>query len=241
MLKWGLLAGALLIGVGPVGAQAWAQLAESPLSVTVGGGYTSRIIKESGSTATADIGRLLVTLAYQPRPQVMLYVVGGGSSLRIDDFNGYAADMNGIYGGGITLSAAVLPRASLFLDGRYLRSVTDDTVVMSCGPNTPCPSSTDEKITWNEYRVRLGVKSRFLSLAPYGGLQVSLVRGDDHLNPSYLINPSGPETLDIKEQQTVGLFGGVTMPLDPKGRVSVFAEFDVIDENAIWAGLTYAP
>jgi hypothetical protein len=240
---WGWVGSVMLIGLGCVGGfvgPVWGQTGEPPLSITVEGGYTSREIKESGSvgqfSGTADSGRLLVMLAYRPVPHLTLYAVGGGASLKIEQF-GYSADLNGSYGGGMTLSANLRPGMSVFLDGRYLRFVTDDRVVMSCGPNTPCSSATDERITWNEYRVRLGAKSRVLFMAPYGGLQVSLVRGDDHLNQ--YTNTGVPMTLNIKEKEAVGMFGGVTIPLDPKGRMSVFAEFDIIDENAIRGGLTF--
>jgi len=247
-LRWGLLGGALIVGLGgfgPVGERAWGQPAEPPLTLTVEGGFTSRDIEESGNagggpysaSGTADSGRLLVTLAFKPIPQLTLYGVGGGASLQIDDFDGYSANLDGIYGGGLTLSANVLPGASVFLDGRYLRSVTDNTVVMQCGANVLCPFGTGEKITWNEYRARLGVKSRFF-VSTYGGIQVSFVRADDHINQFQ--NSGVPATLHIEEQDQVGVFGGVTMPLDPQGRIRFFTEFNLFDEYAIRGGLTFA-
>ena len=76
---------------------------------------------------------------------------------------------------------------------------------------------------------------RHFPVSPYGGIQVSFVRGEDHVN-----NYGGsPTTFDLKEQDTVGLFGGVTMPIDPQGRIKFFAEFNLIDEYAIRGGLTF--
>jgi hypothetical protein len=236
-MRVGLLGGAFLTGVGCLcafGGPAWAQPAEPPLSVTVEGGYTSRDIKEHGSagsfSGTADSGRLLVTLAYRPVPQLTLYAVGGGTSLKIDEF-GYASNLDGIYGGGMTLSTDVLPVASLFVDGRYLRFVSDDTVwpLINSSP-------TREKITWNEYRARIGIKGRYFLISPYGGLQVSLVRGHDQLNDFGGV----PATFRLEERDAVGLFGGVTIPLDPQGRAKLFGEFNIIDENAIRGGLMFA-
>jgi hypothetical protein len=235
--RWGRLIGAMLLGVGGIGmgiSPAWGQPAELPLSVTVEGGFTSRDIDENGAagqfSGTADSGRLLVTLAYRPVPQVTLYVVGGGASLQIDEF-GYAANLDGIYGGGLTLSADLLPGASLFVDGRYVRLVSEDTVLPLINV-----SPTQETITWNEYRGRIGIKGRHPVLSPYGGLQVSFVRGHDQLD-----NFGGsPAMFRLEERNAIGLFGGVTIPLDPQGRVILFAEFNIIDENAVRTGLTFA-
>jgi len=249
--RCGLLGFVLLLGIGgigPFGERAWGQFQpkEPHLSLTVDIGFSSRNIEESGqvpgggsfsASGTADSVPLLATLAYTPIPQLTLYAVGGGTSLQINDFDGYSSNLGGTYGGGLTLSYNVMPGAAMFLDGRYLRYVTDDTVVMQCGGGVLCPSGTGETITWNEYRARLGVKSRSF-VSTYGGIQVSFVRGDDHIN--HFQNTGSPVTFSIKEQDEVGVFGGVSIPLDPLRRIRFFTEFNLFDEYAIRGGLTFA-
>jgi len=230
-----LLVGVLVLGIGgfgPLGQQAWAQQRESPLSLTVEGEFTSRNVEEHGPalpynvSGTADSGRLLATLAFKPIPQVTLYGVGGGADLQIDEFDGYSANMDGIYGGGLTLSTDIMRGTMLFIDGRYLRSATEAT-------SYPFNVPSQEKITLNEYRARIGIRDRHFAVSPYGGIQVSFVRGEDHVN-----NYGGsPASFDVEEQDTVGIFGGVTIPLDPRGRVRFFTEFDLFDEYAIKGGL----
>jgi len=236
--RCGLLGVVLVIGVGgfgPLSERAWGQqpLTDPRLSITVGGEFTSRNVDEKGTagefSGTANSGRVLVTLAFKPIPQVTLYGVGGGADLQIDEFDGYSANMGGIYGGGLTVSTDTLRGTSLFLDGRYLRFVTDDTTY-------PFGVPSQETITWNEYRARIGIRDRHFAVSPYGGIQVSFVRGEDHVD-----NYGGsPTTFDLEEQDTVGIFGGITIPLDPRGRTWFFTEFDLFDEYAISGGLTFA-
>ena len=244
--RCGLLGFVLLLGiggVGPFGERAWGQGRESPLTLTIEGGYTSRDIKETGQpltpppTGTADSGQILVTLAYTPVPYLTLYAVGGGASLQINDFDGYSANLGGAYGGGLTLSYNILPVASVFVDGRYLHFATDDSVVMYCAPGVLCPFSTGEKITWNEYRMRVGAKTRSF-ISTYGGIQVSFVRGEDHINQFQ--NTGTSYMFQITEQDEVGVFGGVSIPLDPLRRIRFFTEFNLFDEYAIRGGLTYS-
>jgi len=235
MVRCGLLGGMLVMGiggVGPLGERTWGQQAESPLSITVEGGFTSRDVEEQGQAGkfygTADSGRLLATLAFKPISQVTLYAVGGGADLQINQFDGYSSNMDGIYGGGLTLSTNILPATKVYLDGRYLRSVTDSTTY-------PFGAPSQEKITWNEYRARIGIKDMHFAVSPYGGIQVSFVRGEDHVN-----NYGGsPASFDLEEQDTVGIFGGVSVPLDPRGRMRFFTEFDLFDEYAIKGGLIF--
>ena len=223
---------------------AHAQPRDLPVSVTVEAGFLSRdvVVQETISggmlvedSTIADSGRLLVTLAVTPIEPLTLYLTGGGASLDLDEF-GYHANIDGIYGGGATVTlyesssrSPGLSGFSLFLDGRYLRFVTDDVVLVDTGG--PLVSTTEE-IAWNEFRARLGVRGQAFYLQPYGGIELSWVRGDDRL--------SGFGTFDLEEEDNVGLFGGVLWPLDPQGRLTFFAEFNIIDENAIRAGLTFA-
>jgi hypothetical protein len=249
--RCGLLGAVLVVGIGGVGPfDEWAWGQQQPpkelhVSLTVEGGFTSRDVGESGNvlgshystSGTADSGRLLVTLAYSPIPEVTVYAVGGGATLQIDEFDGYSSSLDGMYGGGLTLSYNVLPMTAAFVDGRYLRYVTDDTVVMQCGPGVLCPSATGETITWNEYRLRFGLKSR-MPITTYGGLQVSWVRAEDHIN--YFQDTGVPATLTLTEKDNVGVFGGISIPLDPLRRIRFFTEFNLFDEYAIRGGLTYS-
>ena len=217
---------------------AHAQSTDGLFAVTFEVGFISRDIETgeiSGGfpvTTTADSGRVLVILEFSPIPEVRLYVVGGGAGLDLNEF-GFSADLDGMYGGGLTLTLydVPLPDVALFLDGRYLRFVTDDVVVAG----SPFFAPTNEEITWNEYRARIGVKARVTNtIEPYGGVEVSLIRGDDRLGAPV------STVFDIEEADAIGVFVGVRAMLDPQGRFSVFAEVNVIDEHAVRAGMTFA-
>jgi len=223
--------------------QVWAQPPRLPVTVTVEAGFVSRdvIVQELvggvlvEDNTIADSGRLLVTVAVTPVAPLTLYLVGGGASLNLDEF-GYNGNLDGIYGGGLTVTlyesasrAPGLPGLSLFIDGRYLRFVTDDLVLVNAGGP---PVSTTEEITWDETRMRFGAKGRYYGFQPYGGIELSWVRGNDRLE--------GFGSFDLREEDSIGLFGGMLLPLDPRGRLFLFAEVNVIDEYALRGGFVFA-
>lgn len=229
-----------VLGVIGLAGEVRAQPVDPPFSITIEGDFTSRDIDGladlslQSHVGRADSNRVLVTLSYAPIPPVRLYAVVGGADLIIDDV-GYSAGMNGIYGGGLTLTiyhSPMMPGLEVFLDGRYLRSVTNDTVFIGG------PTSTREEITWNEYRTRIGAKAHYWGVEPYGGIQVSFVRATDHLDQ--WPTTGSPISFGLRENDQVGLFGGLTVALDPRGRAALFAEFNIIDENAVRAGLRFS-
>jgi hypothetical protein len=223
--------------------QAWAQPPRLPVTVTVEAGFVSRdiIVQEliSGvlveDTTIADSSRLLVTVAVTPVAPLTLYLLGGGASLNLDEF-GYNGNLNGMYGGGLTVTvyesasrAPGLPGLSLFIDARLLRFVTDDVVLVTAGGP---PVSTTEEITWDESRVRFGAKGGYYGFQPYGGIELSWIRGKDRLE--------GFGSFNIREEDNIGLFGGLLFPLDPEGRLGFFVEVNIIDEYALRGGVVFA-
>ncbi|MEW6324078.1 MAG: hypothetical protein AB1515_01690 [Nitrospirota bacterium] len=242
-----MLAAAAALSAWAAGPAEPALAQSSPVSLSIEAGFLSRdiAVQEEGpapgtlidESTEADSGRVLLTLAVTPVPPVTLYAIGGGATLDLDEF-GYHGRMDGIYGGGLTVtlydSSPSAPRASgfrFFLDGRYLRFVTDDQVIALVGG---VPTTVNEEIAWNEARARFGVEGRYFGAKPYGGLELSRVWGDDRFGA-----PVG-DTFDVEEEDPIGLFAGISLPLDAQGRIAFFAEFNIIDENAIRAGLTFS-
>jgi hypothetical protein len=149
----------------------------------------------------------------------------GGADLNIDEFDGFDAGMNVAYGGGIRLIPyqATYPGAlEFFVDAQYLQFTAKDHVLTGVGPQ-------DEEIRWKEYMAKVGLEADHDLFRPYGGLRFSLVRGRD------ILSTSG--RLSLREDDNVGIFGGIDIFLDPAKRAALNLEFSLFDVYSLSAGL----
>ncbi|MCI0529692.1 MAG: hypothetical protein L0Y56_19800 [Nitrospira sp.] len=183
-------------------------------------------LKEKGD---ADSTRLLVRGGFRPIPSIQLYGLIGGADLSIDEFDRFNASMSVAYGGGIYLIPYQSPfprQFALFVDAQYLQFTAKDRVLTDV---LGLPTEQDEEIRWKEYVAKFGIASDHDIFHPYGGLRFSFVRGRD------ILSVSG--RLRIQEDDTVGVFGGADIFLDPTKRAAFNLEFSLFDVDSISAGL----
>ncbi len=186
------------------------------------------------TSASPTSGRLLAKLAVDLTSNFQIYGLVGGSTLRVDEFDNYSADLGFAYGGGFKIS--VYPETfhvpvKLFLDFNILRFKTSSTVfTFIFDPING--SSADERIRWTEYVAKFGVSGRHDFFEPYGGVRISFVRGKDHVSTSTQV-----VDLNFSEDIPIGLFVGTDIYLDRRGQTALFVEANIIDENSIAAGV----
>jgi hypothetical protein len=220
------------------------------VSLELGAKYLGRGITEDGFTfnntqypktdAWATSTQLLAKLAIDFTPNFQIYGIGGGSTLHIDEFDGYSADVlipqenwNGLaFGGGIKIT--LYPETfhapvKLFLDLSYLQFKTEDMITFH--PNNEL---VNEQIRWDQYVGKIGLSGRYGFVENYGGIRVSFVRGKDHI-------PTSTQTLDLKftEDIPVGIFFGWDIYLDRGMHTALFIEASLIDENSIAGGMKF--
>ena len=197
--------------------------------------------------------RLLAKVGLRPVPPLEVYGLIGGADLSIDDFDGFDAKMNPAYGGGIHLVLFESPspgESHLFLDYAYLQFTPKDRHEVSKCVSSPCdaPGNSvatvqDEKIQWREHVVKIGGDFRHDVFRPYGGLRVSFVRGRDSFSfvsaTAPIANPN-IEAVDLVEDNTLGVFGGVDIFLDPTDALALNLEVSLFDVNSIRGGLRFA-
>jgi hypothetical protein len=183
------------------------------------------ILKFKGDAVST---RLLVRSGLRLIQSIALYGLVGGADLRIDEFDEFDAKMNLAYGGGINLVLFQSPfpeSLRFFLDAYHLRFTAKDHVLTNVGPQ-------DEKIRWREYVAKVGVDTHYYQFRPYGGLRISIMRGKDNLSDS--------GSLDLEEDDNVGVFGGIDIFLDPTEAVAFNLEASLFDVNSIRAGFRFA-
>ncbi len=183
-------------------------------------------LKEKGD---ADSTRLLIRGGIRPIPPVELYGLIGGADLSIDEFDRFDAGMSVAYGGGIRVvpyQSSFPGQFTLFVDAQYLQFTAKDRVLTDV---LGIPTEQDEEIRWKEYVAKVGLETDHDFFRPYGGLRFSLVRGKD------ILSVSG--RLRIQEDDTVGVFGGADIFLDPTKRAALNLEFSLFDVDSISAGL----
>lgn len=171
--------------------------------------------------------RFLIRGGLQPVPVFELYGLVGGVDLRIDDFNDFDSGLDLAYGLGFQLVLFESPYPQslrFFWDTQFLRFVVEDRISE--------PIEQDETIRWNEVVTKIGVASANPLFRPYGGLRFSLVRAKD------LLDISGK--LSLREDDNVGIFGGVDIYLEPTKAVALNLEFSLIDVNSFRAGFQFA-
>jgi hypothetical protein len=108
------------------------------------------------------------------------------------------------------------------VDAQYLQFTAKDHVSTDVGPQ-------DEEIRWKEYVAKMGLEADHDFFRPYGGLRFSLVRAED------ILSLSG--RLSLNEDDTVGVFGGADIYLDPAKQAALNLEFSLFDVDSISAGL----
>ena len=119
-------------------------------------------------------------------PNLQVYGLGGGTTLDIDEFNNYSADVlipqenwNGLaYGGGIKIT--FYPKTfhapvKLFFDLSYLQFKTEDTIFFP-----PAAQEVKEKIRWQQYVGKIGLSGIYDYVETYGGVRISFVRGGSY-------------------------------------------------------------
>lgn len=171
--------------------------------------------------------RFLLRTGLRPVHLVEIYGLVGGANLSIEEFDEFDSEMDLAYGGGFNFlfyESPSPPTLHVFLDIQYLRFVMKDQVETIVN-NAPTPQ--DETIRWNEVISKFGVGVRHPSFRPYGGLRISFVRAKDSL--------SGSGKLSLREDDNMGVFGGIDIFLDPAEALAVNLEASLFDVNSFRA------
>ncbi|MHB8484096.1 MAG: hypothetical protein ACYDBV_15475 [Nitrospiria bacterium] len=214
-----------------------AQAAEGPyLSIDVGE-YGRRIEETNVNGAnsikfygTTDSTRVLTKFGFDLN-FIDLYFILGGSTLTIQDFDGYHGNMGLAYGGGFKILMFQSPtreRFSLFLNPEVLKYTTNDTIQIFS--QSQGLITENHEISLTEYEVKAGGSARYDMIEPYGGVRYSWVSGQETGGPQF-------GTADIKEMDNLGLFLGANFYFDPSGRSSLFGEFGGVDVNYFKVGI----
>lgn len=223
-------------------------VAAPPVSFGVEIGSVSRDIQEESVvlgtvSGVADSTRLAARVTLGLAPGLAIFGEAGGADLSVDEFNGYRSDLGPLYGGGIQFStpewgSPYRGAAVFFSDLAVLRLATSDRVVTSVcvsGCQTAAPTLVDdvvdEHLDWTEYALRLGIKGRYQTFRPFGGIRVSKLDGTDAVRSvsSGLLD----ERADVREQDSVGFFLGTDVVLDHEERTAISIQLSGGDENAL--------
>lgn len=220
---------------------------------------TFRGINFPEETFSAQSLRLLAKLSVRVVDPVEVYGLLGGSDLEIDG-TGFSSDFTGAYGGGarLILYREKDPRRpfQIFADYRFLTFKANDTVhflpQVSCDTSIPasiCDVDGDgvvdvgqivtladeavrERIRWTEHTVKFGVMARDYEFEPYGGIRFSFVKGKDRI-------PASAQTLnlDLKQNDTFGIFLGTSYYLTPSDQAALFIEGSLFDQFSLTGGV----
>ncbi len=221
-------------------------------------GITSRDIVEedpvfAGFKVSGDAvsTRFLAKIGLRFFDRIEIYGKGGGVDLSISDFNDFDARPVPAYGGGIRLDLYQGPRPEmmrLFLDANFLYFVAEDTIqildcpLSSCSVSDLRPRMANEEIRWREGTISAGGSFRHDYFEPYGGVRLSIVRGDDILEVREDTNFPDPLNLkvDLDEDDNFGIFFGTSIYLDRSKKSAINLEFSAIDQFAFMAGFKSA-
>lgn len=222
---------------------------------------TFRGINFPGQTFSVQSLRLLGKLSVQIIEPIEVYGLLGGSDLEMNETNtDFSSNFTGAYGGGarVVLYRDKDPRRpfQIFAEYRFLTFKPSDTISflpqVVCDTSIP-PSICDvngdgtvdvgqtvtladeivrERIRWQEHTVKLGVMGRDYEFEPYGGIRFSFVKGKDHI-------PAAVETvnLDLKQNDTFGIFLGTAYYLSPSERAALFVEGSLFDQYSLTGGV----
>ncbi|MFI5305563.1 MAG: hypothetical protein ACHQYP_12315 [Nitrospiria bacterium] len=179
--------------------------------------------------ANGDSTRLLAKLGLRAG-LLDAYVTVGGATLSIDEFNGFHGKMSPAFGGGINLLMYQSPlygHFTLFLNPDIIYFKTGDTIQFFSQSKGWITENHD--ISWTETTVKIGGYSRYDGFAPYGGISLSFVNGQE----------TGDVfgSADIKERDNLGFFLGLNLYFDPAGRAAFFGEIGGGDNNYLKVGI----
>jgi len=158
------------------------------------------------------------------------YLTLGGANLSIDDFNGFQGGMTPAFGGGIKLLMYQSPDY-----GHFTLSLNPDVIYFKTSDTIQFYSQSlgwvteNHDVSWTETTVKIGGYSRYDGFAPYGGISLSFVNGEE----------TGDVfgSADIKERDNLGFYLGANFYFDPSGRASLFGEFGGGDNNYFKVGI----
>lgn len=196
--------------------------------------------------ASAQSLRLLGKLSVRVIDPIEIYGLIGGSDLEVNEFGGFSSDFETAYGAGarVILFRERDPRRpfQIFADYRFLRFKADDTttfdptIVDDAGNVVhlipPSGEIVREEINWLEHVLKIGVMGRHFEFEPYGGVRFSVVRGEDRIH-SQLQRVD----LDLKQNDTFGIFLGTAYYLSPSDRAALFIEGSLFDQYALTGGI----
>jgi hypothetical protein len=185
-----------------------------PVLKIYGNGYSTRLLGKLGM----DLQFLDVYLSF------------GGSSLKVDEFDGFNGKMSPAVGGGVKIimyEAPTYEHFKLFINPEFFYFKTSDNIQIYSQSLGYIIESHD--ILWTEYGVKIGGSARYEFLEPYGGVSLSFLNG----------NESGPVfgSADFKESDNLGFFFGANYYLDPTGRASLYGEIAGGDNNYLKVGI----
>ncbi|MBI1819666.1 MAG: hypothetical protein HYR81_04995 [Nitrospirae bacterium] len=158
------------------------------------------------------------------------YLTFGGSTLIVDEFDGFHGKMSPAIGGGFKIlmyESPTFEHLKLFINPDVIYFKSSDTIQfysLSLGYVTE-----SHDISWTEYAIRVGGSSRHGPVEAYGGIKLSFVEGQE----------TGPVfgTADFKEMDNFGLFFGAHFDLDPRGMASFFGEIGGGDSAYLKVGI----
>ncbi|MFI5304202.1 MAG: hypothetical protein ACHQYP_05330 [Nitrospiria bacterium] len=158
------------------------------------------------------------------------YLSLGGSTLSIDEFNGFNGSMGPAFGGGLKILLYESPsyeHFTLFLNPDVIYFKTSDTIQFYSQSQGFITENHD--ISWTEYSVKAGGSARFGPFEHYGGVSLSFVNGQE----------TGDVfgSADFKERDNLGFFLGTNLHFDPTGRASFFGEIGGGDNNYLKVGI----
>lgn len=186
--------------------------------------------------------RLLGKLSIQVIDPIEVYGLIGGSDLEIDDF-GFSSDFETAYGAGtrVILFRQRDPRMpyQVFIDYRFLKFKVDDKVnfspeIVDAAGNIIelTNENVREEIDWLEHVLKIGFMGRHDEFEPYGGVRFSIVRGDDRIHAQ-----AQRVDLDLKNNDTFGIFLGTAYYLTPSERAALFIEGSMFDQYSLTGGI----
>jgi hypothetical protein len=222
---------------------------------------TFRGINFPGGTFSVQSLRLLAKLSVRVVEPIELYGLVGGSDLEIDDTNtDFSSDFTGAYGGGarVVFYREKDPRMpyQIFAEYRFLTFKPSDTIhflpQVVCDTSLPasiCDVNGDgvidvgeiatladeivrERIRWIEHTVKIGIMGRHYEFAPYGGIRFSFVKGKDRIPTSF-----EKIDLNLKQDDTFGIFLGTDYYLSPSDRAALFIEGSLFDQYSLTGGI----
>jgi hypothetical protein len=221
-------------------------------------GIASRDVVDEGNdlvggsfTGNAVSTRILTRVGVDLNRYADLYFLGGGADLSIDEFDNFDSNFHGVYGAGLRVNlfrSGYRDDLTLFAEGNWLYFTANDQVrTYECPPGTDCdadpdaylPRNANEKITWNEYTARVGASGRMEVGTIFGGFRLSFVDGQDRIRARPDSNFSQPlkSNLDLKQDDTFGLFFGVNLFLDRLEKTVVTLEASLIDQDSFRAAI----